>query len=113
MYQRHDFDRRANPRLKLFQPAEMVIDADTRRVHLLDLSCGGAQVHASTPPPVGARVGIAVRHSLGHGRVAWVRGNRFGVKLAASLSEGQVAEIIDARANVVAQAAERIGVLDR
>jgi len=88
---------RIKPRIKLFEPSEMLVGAEVARVHLLDLSTGGAQLHRrAAPPPVGAMVQLAcggTRFRLA--RVTWARGNRFGVAFTMPLSERQVADIRD------------------
>jgi len=44
--------QRVRPRRKIFQATEMRFGGTRVRVHVLDLSAGGALAHHATPPPV-------------------------------------------------------------
>lgn len=100
---------RATPRYKLFQPTEMVSDGQTRRVHLLNVSAGGALIFAAEPPMPGAMLRLECgSHSL-EARVAWRTERRFGVAFITPLDEGQVSELIAAQDALVAAASRRIG----
>lgn len=95
---------RAAPRIKLFQPAEMTRGADAPvRVHLLNLSTGGALIHCDTPPPVGETVRLVCGVALGSARVQWAEGNRFGVKFARPIAPEQVDHIAGVVARVPSQ----------
>jgi hypothetical protein len=101
-------DLRATPRHKLFQPTEMTTDGMTRRVHLLNLSAGGALIFAANPPMPGAILQLACGgHSL-PARVAWRAERRFGVAFITPLAEAEVSEVIAAQDALVASASRRI-----
>ena len=85
---------RAYARMKVFQPGEMEWGGSRARIHLLDLSRGGALVYAQVPPPVGSILRFVEPACLAAARVVWVRGKRFGVAFAAPLSDALVALII-------------------
>ena len=85
---------RTRPRFKLFQPTEMTTATGKARVHLLNLSGGGALVHAAQPPKRGALLRL---HCVGEDRaacVAWVAGQRFGVAFAKPLDDAQVSAMV-------------------
>jgi hypothetical protein len=82
---------RATPRLKVFEPAEMRVGLTTERVHLLDLSFGGALVHSVAPPAVGATVRIACAGTTRLARVVRRDGDRFGVQFMLPLTKDQLA----------------------
>lgn len=84
--------RRRQPRLKLFQPTTMAVAADMMRVHLLDLSIGGALIHCSTPPAAGAAVRLDWAGRMRTARVVWVNGTRFGIAFSLALHEDQVSD---------------------
>lgn len=85
---------RAYARMKVFQPGEMEWRSERTRMHLLDLSRGGALVYAQTPPPIGSIIRFVEPACLSAARVVWVRGKRFGVAFAAPLSDALVALVI-------------------
>lgn len=89
---------RAAPRIKTFQPAEMSHGmGEPLRVHLLNLSTGGALVHASTAPAIGQEVRLTCGIPLGSARVQWTEGNRFGVRFADPIGPEQVDRIVRRR----------------
>jgi hypothetical protein len=90
--------RRTMPRLKIFQPTQMQLGERSLRVHLLDISVGGALVHVAGPPDVGSRVTLDCA-GVGRGAIVrWVGGSRFGVAFERPLSETEVERVIDAQA---------------
>ena len=47
-------------RYKLFKPDVINIAGEVLRVHILDLSSGGALVYAASPPVIGTRLKLAL-----------------------------------------------------
>lgn len=90
--------RRAMPRLKIFQPTQMQLGEQSLRVHLLDISTGGALVHVAGPPDIGSRVTLDCAGVDRGAIVRWVGGSRFGVAFDRPLSEAEVERVIGAPA---------------
>jgi hypothetical protein len=87
--------QRAAPRIKIFQPAEMACASGAPlRVHLLNISAGGALVYAPKVPAVGEHVQLHCGVALGSARVQWAGGNRFGVKFADPIGPGELEAIL-------------------
>ena len=86
--------QRGSARRKLFQPGEICSSTGPQRVHLLDLSQTGALAYADAPPPAGSIVRLACPASLGAARVVWVKGKRFGLAFAASITAAQLDAIL-------------------
>ncbi len=57
---------------------------------LLDVSCGGAMLSASPPPPVGCRLLLERQNFEVPGVVRWVEGNRFGIQFEEAIAEDVV-----------------------
>jgi hypothetical protein len=90
---------RAAPRIKIFQPAGMAHGSGApTRVHLLNISISGAQVHAPRAPAAGDEVWLDCGIPLGAARVQWTSGNRFGVKFADPIDAAQLEAILGASA---------------
>lgn len=89
--------RRVAPRRKLFLPTEMRVGGKAERVHLLDLSRSGAQVHHAAPPAIGAIIQIDCGGQLRSAHVVRRQGARFGVQFVIPLSEAQVEAAIARR----------------
>jgi hypothetical protein len=102
---------RAKPRFKLFQPVQMIASGGARRVHLLNLSAGGALVHAADPPAPGTAIQLCPGASFRSARVAWTNGRRFGVTFTTPLPDAHVAQVIADQATLVATASQRIAQL--
>jgi hypothetical protein len=85
---------RARPRRKLFQPAELDMPGGRRRVHVLDLSETGAQVNGVHTPVLGSFVSLSVGDVRRAARVAWVRGQRFGIKFVMPLTATEVGALL-------------------
>lgn len=90
--------RRAVPRLKIFQPTQMQFGERSIRVHLLDISVGGALVHVAGPPQVGNRIVLDCAGVARGAVVRWVGGSRFGVAFERPLSDAEVERVIGAQA---------------
>ncbi|WP_166745788.1 PilZ domain-containing protein [Sphingomonas naasensis] len=87
---------RAAARLKIFRPGEMERGGATTRVHLLNISTGGALLYAETAPAVGAEIRLTSGIALGPARVQWSSGRRFGVAFRTPLTPGQLAAMLQA-----------------
>ena len=84
---------RAHPRQKIFQPAELrTADASTR-VHMLDVSAGGARLHSALPLNVGADVVLLWCDQQRKAQVAWSRDQRCGIRFDVPLNPVQVAAL--------------------
>jgi hypothetical protein len=88
---------RASPRYKLFQPTEMTTAAGVTRVHLLNVSAGGALVHAPEPPSPGALLRLQCGDEQRVARVAWSKGPRFGAAFSLPLTDEQVQSLLVAQ----------------
>ncbi|MBY8826269.1 PilZ domain-containing protein [Sphingomonas colocasiae] len=86
--------RRATPRLKVFQPAHMVLGGISVRIHLLDISIGGALVHVADPPEQGAGVALDCAGIVRSATVRWVVGSRFGIAFDEPLSDAELEAVI-------------------
>jgi hypothetical protein len=95
---------RSTPRYKLFQPSEMSTEGATRRVHLLNLSAGGALIYASEPPPPGTTLRLYCAARFVAARVAWRDERRFGVAFITPLADTVVSEVIAAHDALVTDA---------
>jgi hypothetical protein len=89
---------RASARRKLFLPTSMQARGDRVRVHLLDLSCTGAQVHHAEPPPVGTLVSLDCGSCARLARVIRSSGTRFGVQFVMPLSSFEIESVLNLRA---------------
>jgi hypothetical protein len=85
---------RAAPRFKLFQPTAMTTAAGTARVHLLNLSTGGALVHATEAPTPGSLLRLQCGEEQRVARVAWANGRRFGAAFSLPLTDAQVEALV-------------------
>jgi len=61
---------------------------------LLDISCGGAMLSASPPPPSGCRLVVERQNFEVPGVVRWVEGNRFGVQFDQPLTDEAVTVLV-------------------
>lgn len=104
---------RHEARIKVFQPAEM-LDArgEPIRVHLLNLSSGGALVYGESPPVPGDSVRIVCGIDLGEARVAWRAGCRFGIAFAQPLGPTALALLLDQQAAMIRVVAERMATIE-
>jgi hypothetical protein len=100
---------RSAPRYKLFEPTEMHVGGAGSRVHLLNLSTGGALVYAATPPAPGTALQLRCGGRVRSARVAWATERRFGVAFASPLGEAEVSGILRAQDAHMASAGRRIG----
>jgi len=87
-------DIRQHRRLRILLTATICSVHGEAEAALLDLSCGGAMLSASPPPPVGCKL-LVERHDWEiAGVVRWVEGHRFGVCFDEPLSETAVMMIV-------------------
>ncbi len=84
-------NQRIQVRVKVFQPATMESGASVSRVHLLNISSGGALVYAPVAPQVGDLVEL---DGLGRARVAWRDDGLFGVAFVRGLAQAALDEIL-------------------
>lgn len=99
---------RATPRYKLFQPSEITVGVLSSRVHVLNLSAGGALLYASDPPEPGTPLRLQCGAQSLPARVAWREERRFGVQFVCPLTEASVADIIATQDALVAAASQRL-----
>lgn len=103
---------RAAPRVKIFQAGEMRCGAgEPARVHLLNISTGGALVYAEHVPAVGEQVQLACGVPLGAARVQWSSGRRFGVAFAEPIGPAKIEAVIRTQEAMVEAAAQRLGTI--
>ena len=93
-------------RYKLFKPDVINIAGEVLRVHILDLSSGGALVYAASPPVIGTRLKLAL--GARSARVAWAVGKRFGIAFDRPLGTDRVKAIIAEHDALIEAAAQRI-----
>lgn len=99
---------RAKPRFKMFQPTEMKASDAIRRVHLLNLSAGGALVYAAEPPAPGSALNLQLDDQHRPARVVWADGRRFGVAFVQPLADAQVERAIASQEAAIRAASQRI-----
>ncbi len=90
---------RAAPRRKLFLPTRMRAGGEWLRVHLLDLSSTGAQVHHSKPPQAGRLVQLECGSVTRSARVVRCEGERFGIQFTMPLTDAQVEAVVAGRSD--------------
>lgn len=90
--------QRAHPRHKLFQPAEVRTAGGAARVHLLDISPGGARLHAADGLAPGTRVVLHFAGERQSATVAWANGAKCGVRFCFPLRDDQIAAALCAPA---------------
>lgn len=88
-------DGRQGRRIKVFLKARMLCDGQALQIHLLDVSRTGALAHGPTE-----RLPNEIVWVIAHGvevlaRVAWARGNRFGLNFNPPISEGHLTRLVD------------------
>lgn len=100
---------RATPRFKLFQPSEMTSGSTPpTRVHILNLSTGGALLYAAAPPRPGTPLRLRCGDEMRTARVAWAEQRRFGVAFTTPLADGKVTQVIAEQEASVAAARRRV-----
>jgi hypothetical protein len=99
---------RANPRFKKFQPTEMKASNAIKRVHLLNLSAGGALVYAAEPPEPGTPLKLQLDNQHRTARVVWADDRRFGIAFVQPLAAAQVEQVIASQEAAISAASQRI-----
>jgi hypothetical protein len=87
-------ERRAAPRIKIFQPVELALRDTRLRAHLLNISTSGALIYARTRVARGERVSLRCSFDLGAARVIWSDGTRIGALFEQPLSQRQLDTLI-------------------
>jgi hypothetical protein len=101
-------ERRRAPRLKIFQPAELHRQGERARVHLLNISTGGALVYGQAPAEVGEAVRLSCGVPTGTARVAWRSGRRFGIAFDVPIAPLRLEQIMRAQETLIAAASRRL-----
>lgn len=105
-----DAQQRAAPRIKIFQAGEARCGAgEPRRVHLLNISTGGALVYADVVPEIGEQVRLACGIPLGPARVQWRSGRRFGVAFTQPISPALIDAVVRKQKTLIETTAQRLG----
>lgn len=99
---------RATPRYKLFKPTELVVGGLKKRVHMLNLSSGGALIHGGDAPAPGTRVRLRCGPDQLSAKVAWTSGSRFGLTFMVPLSNDQLSLALDEQDRLAAGASCRL-----
>ncbi|WP_311268930.1 PilZ domain-containing protein [Sphingobium sp. WCS2017Hpa-17] len=86
---------RSAARHKLFEPLAIRHGGLSCRAHMLDLSVGGALLHADHPPPVGAAVLIEGPELTAGAHIVWTRGKRFGIRFDMPLCDRALQSMLD------------------
>ncbi len=81
------------PRIKIFEPAELLVGDTRRRVHVLNISSGGALLHCDMVPRQAETVQLALRGASWSARVAWTTKSRFGVQFVVPLTDIQLGHV--------------------
>jgi hypothetical protein len=85
--------QRAHPRQKLFHPVRLLTEAGEHRAHLLDISASGALVHTDAPLCADREVKIIDEDFQRSAAIAWVNGNKVGLRFLSPLTDQQAAAI--------------------
>ena len=85
---------RALPRRKTFEPVVLRVAEVAHRAHMLNLSVGGACLHARCALAIWDTVVIQVAGRSLPGRVSWVAGDRCGVRFTRPLTAAEVDGIV-------------------
>lgn len=93
---------RAFPRYKLFEPTDLVVGGQKQRVHMLNLSSGGALIHRNEPLAPGTRVRLRCGQNHVSGKVAWASGSRLGLAFLVPLTDDQVMHMLAAQPELAA-----------
>lgn len=91
-----DKEIRSRRRLKLFLPVTIQDGNKAERAHLLDISNGGARLHAHVPPTLKQDVTVEWSDVRVRGQVMWVKGNGFGLSFQPPINDDLVTRLIHA-----------------
>jgi len=101
-------ERRAVPRIKIFQPVELALRDTKLRAHLLNISISGTLIYARTRVAFAERVVVRCDFELGAARVMWSDGARIGVLFEQPLSQRQLDLLIADQERIADAFANRI-----
>ncbi len=87
-------DARRGQRVKVFLSVVMISAGRSVPIHLLDLSKNGALGHAPEPRAAGEVVWLVSNGTDIAARIAWVRGNRFGLTFTVPLADDKFGSVI-------------------
>ncbi|MFC3579116.1 PilZ domain-containing protein [Sphingomonas hylomeconis] len=85
---------RSSPRRKVFVPSQMLYRGEILRVHLLNISRGGALISIPSPLPVGHTVAVGQGMTAKVATVVRVSNNRAAVEFRIPFSDIQMEEFI-------------------
>lgn len=86
-------DARQGPRIRIFRSTTLLCGTSAVAIHLLDVSKGGALAHGSSSRMPHEAVWLQLDGLDIRARVAWVRGNRFGLAFGVPLTDAQLSLI--------------------
>jgi hypothetical protein len=89
-------DGRQGRRIKVFLKARMLSEGQALEIHLLDISRLGALAHAPSERTANEIVWVVANGVEVLGRVAWTRGNRFGLNFNAPLPQHHLDRLVGA-----------------
>lgn len=80
-------------RLKIFQLGELRVGSRTLRVHVLDISRGGARLHCPLPTEPGSPVILRWETHFWRGVIAWSAGDKCGIRFHVPLCADVISAI--------------------
>ncbi|WNO52975.1 PilZ domain-containing protein [Stakelama saccharophila] len=104
---------RSGPRHKVFLPAEAEFGQARHRVHLLDLSRGGALLHSETPPHYNDHILLLAGPITRRARVTRVLDRKIGIAFVAPLSEEELRDILEEHQTMLLHHRERMAMHDQ
>ena len=87
-------DARPQPRRKIFQLGELTVGARTLRVHLLDVSEGGARLHCPAEVKAGDPAILRWQGQQWRGIIMWTSDDKCGVRFIAPLTGETIAALL-------------------
>ena len=86
--------QRAYHRSKVFQPAALKRGGAPVRVHILDVSVGGARLHCTTRVSRHEQVELVAEALSTRAHVVWARGDRVGLCFDRLLSDPELQQLL-------------------
>lgn len=83
-------ERRCSERVKVFKPADLLMNGVKCRSHILNVSATGAMIHTPTSVLVGGMIRICAAGLDRHGVIVWKNGPKFGLRFNRSMAILQV-----------------------
>jgi hypothetical protein len=83
-------ERRCSERVKVFKPADLLINGVKCRSHILNVSATGSMIHTPTSILVGTMIRICTAGLDRHGVIVWKNGLRFGLRFNRSMAMPQM-----------------------